>query len=149
MITELAIALIFASLFLALGFYVIFIRFNLRPVFKGRLTKTDRVYLIFSKRPNRPNLFRREIILTCLSLIVSRHGKTIGAYVNGHKYQFDKTTGLFVKEASALPTLEIPFIDCGLAKEAKIASLDALVGQKWSLFNNCFMVFARWRKGWH
>ena len=75
----------------------------------------------------------------------------IRALWNGNTYN-ELTGGDGYKASTASPD-HYTFIgnsndDCGIATQDKITDLENLVGCKWSIWNNCFTVFGRWRRAW-
>ena len=87
-------------------------------------------------------------LLDMLALIYSGLGGGFVAYHDGKIWKFTKSEGCLVKEFDPKYYVGKRMIDCGEATEEKLADLDTLVGARWSIFNNCFSVFAGWRRKW-
>jgi len=101
--------------------------------------KHDRIYLIVNKPHS---------MLGMLGLFYSGMGGGFSAYVNGDCYWFSKDAGSLVKTFDKSWYKGRYLIDCGPVTGDKINDLEAMIGQKWSIFNNCFTVFSRWRRRW-
>lgn len=101
--------------------------------------KHDRIYLIVNKPHN---------FLGMLGLFYSGIGGGFSVYVNGDCYWFPKEVGKLVKTFEKDWYKGRYLIDCGPVTGDKINDLESMIGEKWSIFNNCFTVFSRWRKRW-
>lgn len=99
----------------------------------------DRIYLIVTKPHD---------LWGMAGLVWSGVGGGFSAYVDGQCYWFSREAGVMVKEYDSDYYKGRQLIDCGIATKDKIEDLDNLVGCKWSIWNNCFTVFGRWRRAW-
>lgn len=99
----------------------------------------DRIYLIVNKPRN---------FLGMMGLFYSGIGGGFSAYVNGDCYWFSKEASSLVKTRDKDWYKGRYLIDCGPVTGDKINDLESMIGQKWSIFNNCFTVFSRWRRKW-
>lgn len=87
-------------------------------------------------------------VMDLLGLFYSGIGGGFVAYHDGNIWKFKKSAGVLVKEPNALYYTGKRMIDCGPATPEMLADLDGLLGARWSIFNNCFTVFAGWRRKW-
>lgn len=127
------------------GFIFVLMLFAVRFLFKstnGTYGKpaVNAIYLIIDK----PHDF-----LGMLGLLWSGVGGGYSVYINGACYWFPRDKGMMVKTFDPDWYKGRYMINCGPATADKIADLEAMVGQKWSILNNCFTVFGRWRRKWH
>lgn len=142
----------------AVALVLVSIRFSFMP---RRIVKPthDTIYLVVRKPHS---------ILDMMALIYSGIGGGFVAYHNGDIWKFKRDTsrvwefklwklkiniprrdtGRMVKERNAQYYTGKGMIDCGPATPEKLQDLDDMVDQKWSIFNNCFTVFAGWRRKW-
>ena len=116
------------------------VRFMLRAS-SDRITnpRDDIVYLIVNKPRN---------FWGMIGLLWSGIGGGFTAYVAGECYWFSRESGVLVKTTDKNWFRGKQMIDCGEATSEKIADLEALVGQRWSVLNNCFTVFGSWKRRW-
>jgi len=99
----------------------------------------DHIYLVV----NRPSDF-----IGMIGLFRSGIGGGFSAYVNGDCYWFPRKEKCLVKTHDKEYYKGRYLIDCGPVTGDKINDLESMIGQKWSIFNNCFSVFGRWRRKW-
>ena len=123
-----------------LAVYLILIRF----IFRLNRSSPDKIkagniYLVYDK----PHSF-----IGMLGLFLSGRSGMVSAWASGYCYRFSTSADGLLKEIKEDYLIGKTLVDYGPATENRVASLDALVGQKWSLFNNCFTVFSRWRREW-
>ncbi len=132
----------------ATGLMVAFVLISLqlfmtRFVFRMDHTYTtpepSRIYLIVTKPHD---------LWGMAGLFWSGIGGGFSVYVDGTCYWFSREAGVMVKEYDLDYYKTRQLIDCGIATKDKIEDLDNLVGCKWSIWNNCFTVFGRWRRAW-
>ncbi len=107
----------------------------------GKIDNPDpgRIYLIINKPHNFTGL---------LGLIWSGIGGGVSAYVDGDYYWFQRDKGILVKERAFNWYRGKRMLDYGAATPEKMADLNRMLGQKWSLWNNCFTVFNAWHRRW-
>jgi len=84
-----------------------------------------------------------------LGLIWSGIGGGYSVYVNGDCYWFPRSEGKMVKTHDPHWYQGRYMINCGPITADKINDLESMIGQKWSVFNNCFVVFGKWRRRWN
>lgn len=126
------------------GSLISLILFLLRFLFKirngGFMTpEHDHIYLVVSKPRD---------LLGMVGLFYSGIGGGFSAYVNGDCYWFPRAEGRLVKTYEKDWYKGRYLIDCGPVTGDKINDLESMIGQKWSLMNNCISVFGRWRRKW-
>jgi len=83
-----------------------------------------------------------------LGLIKSALGGGLSVYIDGNCYWFSREKGVLVKTNDPDWYRGKQMINWGTATPEKIADLEAMKGQRWSIFNNCFTVFGAWRRKW-
>lgn len=107
----------------------------------GEICKPDpnTIYLIINKPHNFTGL---------CGLMWSAIGGGFSAYVDGDCYWFSHDKGILVKGSHPDWYRGKRMVNCGEATPEKISDLESLIGQKWSLWNNCFTVFSAWRRRW-
>lgn len=127
-----SVSIILMALFLLRFLFKIYDGGFMRP-------EHDRIYLVVSK----PHDFRGMI-----GLIRSGIGGGFSAYVNGDCYWFPRKEKHLVKTHDKEYYKGRYLIDCGPVTGDKINDLESMIGQKWSLMNNCIAVFASWRRKW-
>jgi len=128
----------FAAIVFVLFAFLIRFLFKVKDGGYGK-PKHDHIYLIVNKPHN---------LIGMLGLFYSGIGGGFSAYVNGDCYWFPKEEGKLVKTHDPDWYKGRHIIDCGPVTGNKINDLESMIGQKWSLFNNCFVVFSRWRRRW-
>lgn len=117
-----------------------FLRFLFKIRNGGVMTpEHDRIYLIVS----RPSDF-----VGMIGLFRSGIGGGFSAYVNGDCYWFPRKEKCLIKTHDKDYYKGRYLIDCGPVTGDKINDLESMIGQKWSIFNNCISVFGRWRRKW-
>lgn len=128
---------VFGGVFSTLLFLL---RFLFR-IYEGGYMKPehDRIYLIVNKPRN---------FIGMIGLLYSGIGGGFSAYVNGDCYWFPRKEKCLVKTHDKDYYKGRYLIDCGPVTGDKINDLESMIGQKWSIFNNCFTVFGRWRRKW-
>jgi hypothetical protein len=132
------LALFFTLLIISLHLFLL--RFMLRlSSDKFHKPEDGTIYLIVTKPHN---------FLGMLGLFWSGLGGGSSVYVDGVCYWFSSEKGALVKTTDPDWYKGKRMIDCGRRSPDKIAELDKLVGMRWSIWNNCFTVFARWRREW-
>lgn len=97
------------------------------------------IYLIIDK----PHSF-----LGMLGLFWSGIGGGYSVYHNGDCYWFPRSEGKMVKTHDQDWYKGRYMINCGPATPDKLADLESMIGQKWSIFNNCFVAFGKWKRRW-
>ena len=132
-----AMALMVAFILISLQFFLT--RFVFRMDHTYTAPEPGRVYLIITKPHD---------LWGMVGLFWSGIGGGFSAYVDGTCYWFSREAGVMIKEYDPDYYKTRQIIDCGIATADKIADLDSLVGCKWSIWNNCFTVFGRWRREW-
>lgn len=133
-----AIGISVAFILIMLQTYLIRFIFHLQD---GKIGKPDSgtIYLVINKPHNFTGL---------LGLIWSGVGRGCSAYVDGNCYWFSREKGILIKNHDPDWYRGKRMLDYGEATSEKIADLDSMVGQKWSLWNNCFTVFSAWHRRW-
>lgn len=103
------------------------------------LPNSGEIYLIVSK----PHGF-----MGLLGLIWSGIGGGFSIYIDGDCYWFPRDKGELVKTHDPDWYKGKRMISCGPKTPEKMAELNDMIGQKWSIFNNCFTVIASWSRKW-
>lgn len=125
-------------------FIISFMLFTVRFLFRSTNATwgkpaVNAIYLIIDK----PHSF-----LGMLGLFWSGIGGGYSVYHNGDCYWFPRTEGKMVKTHEPDWYKGRYMINCGPATPAKLADLESMIGQKWSIFNNCFVAFGKWKRRW-
>lgn len=129
----------FMVAFVLIALQLFMTRFVFRMDHTFTAPEPDRIYLIVTKPHD---------LWGMAGLFWSGIGGGFSAYVDGTCYWFSREAGVMVKEYDPDYCKGRQLIDCGIATKDKIEDLDNLVGCKWSIWNNCFTVFGRWRRAW-
>jgi len=123
---------------IVIGVFLIRFLFRVHDGTHG-LAQRDIMYLVIDRPKN---------FLGVLALLYSGIGGGFSVYVNGDCYWFPRDAGKMVKTHEEGWCRGKNMIDCGPVTGDKLNDLESMIGQKWSIFNNCFTVFSRWRRRW-
>jgi len=131
-------ALVIGCCLYALQLYMTRFIFSVNEEYQN--PEPDTIYLVVTKPHD---------LWGMAGLFWSGIGGGFSAYVNGYCYWFSREKGVMIREYTPDYYKGRKLIYCGPATLEKTEDLDSLVGRKWSIWNNCFVVFGRWRRTWH
>lgn len=132
-----ATAMMIVFILLSLQLFMARFIFRLDP--SRSVPDLNHIYLVVTKPHN---------LWGMAGLFWSGVGGGFSVYADGWCYWFSREAGVMVKEYDPDYYKGRRLIDCGVVTADKIDDIDDLVGTKWSIWNNCFTVFGRWRRIW-